>query len=171
MPLSNDVRGLGVVCIALLTTPCLAETAKPEYGIREEALTGSAIKSYGVQGSPIAINKRYSELSVEERASLNRYYEKMEPGDEPPFPSDGLKPVYEAIRKGQAKLLVEGELILVATVSDKGEVTEVKAVGSPSPEMTQFAASVLFLTKFKPAVCQGQPCKMDYPFRLAFRLR
>jgi hypothetical protein len=50
----------------------------------------------------------------------------------------------------------------------KSFLSEVKAIGSPSPEMTQFAASVLLLTKFKPAICGGQPCKMDYPFRFAF---
>ena len=172
MPSLRTARRVAAVCIALLTVPCLAQTPKPEYGIKEaEARTGSAIKRYEVQGSPIAINKRYNELSIAERASLNQYYEKMEPGDEPPFPSEGLKPIHEAIRKGQAKLLVTGELILLATVGATGEVLEIKAIGSPSPEMTQFAASALFLTKFKPGLCQGQPCKMEFPFRFNFRVQ
>jgi hypothetical protein len=172
MPLLNITRRLVAACIALLTISCLAQTPKPEYGIREaEPRTGSAIRRYEVEGSRIAINKRYSELSTEEKASLNQYYEMVEPGDEPPFPSDGLKPIHEAIRKGQGRLLVVGELILLATVSAAGEVIEVKAIGSPSPEMTKFAASVLLLTKFKPALCQGQPCKMDYPFRFVFHVR
>ena len=172
MPLFSPVRFAIAVGAALLAVPCPAQTSTPEYGIREaEPRVGSSIKRYALQGSPIPINKRYNELSAEEKASLNQYYEKMEAGDEPPFPIDGLQPVYDAIRKAQAKLLVVGELILVASVNAVGEVTEVKTVGSPSPAMTNFAASVLLLTKFKPALCQGVACEMGYPFQLDFAVK
>jgi len=36
--------------------------------------------------------------------------------------------------------------------------------------MTKFESSVLLLTKFKPAVCAGKPCKMQFPFRFKFRV-
>jgi hypothetical protein len=47
-------------------------------------------------------------------------------------------------------------------------VSGVKAWGSPSPEMTKFAASVLLLTRFKPAICGGQKCRMDFPLKYLF---
>jgi len=170
MTVSSKARQLAASGIVLLSVSCVAQTAKLEYGIKEaEPRTGSAIRRYMVKGSQIAINKRYAELSAEERAALNRQYERIDPGDEPPFPSESLKPILEALLKAQAKLLVTGDLILLATVSATGDVTEVEAIGSPSPEMTQFAASVLFLTKFKPALCEGQPCQMQYPFSFGFR--
>lgn len=95
----------------------------------------------------------------------------MNKRDEPPFPADGLKPLLHAISKGQSKLLVRGELRLVADVGPDGSVLSVQALGSPSTEMTEFAASVLVLTKFKPAVCKGQPCKMQFPLYLNFDVR
>jgi hypothetical protein len=98
---------------------------------------------------------------------VHRWYESIAPGDEPPFPLDGLKPV---VWKGQAKLLGTGELFLIATVEANGVVAQVKAIGSPSPEMTKFASTVLLLTKFKPAVCAGRPCKMDFPLWYSFRV-
>ena len=76
-----------------------------------------------------------------------------------------------AIARAQQKLLVTGKLILVASVGPDGNVTEVKAIGSPSPEMTQAAASIVAVSKFKPAICKGQPCRMEFPFRFNFVVR
>ena len=168
----NTARVFATAAFGLLSICCLAQTLRPDFG-RQEAVRriDSVTRRLEMEGSPVASNKRYSELSPEEKASINQYYEMMEPGDEPPYPRDGLKPIYDVIEDGQRKLLVSGELILLATVSATGTVTEVKAIGSPSQEMTKFAASVLLLTQFKPALCQGQPCKMEYPFRVVFSVR
>jgi hypothetical protein len=169
MTTSSKCRHLVASCAVLLSVSCLAQTAKSEYRIKEdEPRTGSYIRRDTVRDSPIAINKRYSELSPEERAWLNQQYERIEPGDEPPFPREGLKPIFAAIGKAQAQLFVTGDLELVATVNAAGDVTEVTVIGSPSPEMTKFVASVLFETKFKPAICQRQPCRMQYPFQMRF---
>jgi hypothetical protein len=157
--------------MTLLTLSAQAQTSKPEYVIKEdEPRTGSLIRRNAVHGSSIPINKRYDELTAEEKASVNQDYEKIEPGDEPPFPLDGLRPVYDAVRKIQGKLQVRGELYLIVTVGADGKATEVKVIGSPSPEMVRGAASVMLLTKFKPAQCRGQPCRMDFPFHFDFRL-
>ena len=146
-----------------------APAPAPEYTIREsDPRTGSNIRRSLIRGSPIPINKKYEELSAEEKDTLNQSYEAMGPGDEPPFPADGLKPIHQAIAKAQQKHLFRGELVLIATVAADGNVTQVKAIGSPSPDMTRFASTVLLLTKFKPARCKGEPCKMDYLFRFDF---
>ncbi len=164
------VLNVMVVSLLLAAQPSHAQSEKPSYGIRDPDLSaGSAIRREVVKGSVLPINKRYAELTAEEKASLNQLYERVAPGDEPPFPAEGLRPIYEAMRKGQNKLGVTGELILLATVGADGEVIEVKALGSPSEEMTQYAASVLFFTKFKPAVCAGKPCQMQFPFAYNFR--
>lgn len=98
-------------------------------------------------------------------------WESIPDGDEPPFPLFGLKPVHQKVAAAQNRLLVEGPLVLVASVDATGEVTEIKAIGSPSQEMTMQVAGILYDTKFKPARCSGQPCAMQYPFSFRFTVR
>jgi hypothetical protein len=149
-----------------------AQTAPPEHHIKSERpAAGSLIRPEVVRSTAVPINRTYHQLTLEQRAIVHGWYENIASGDEPPFPAEGTKRIHDAVRKAQAKLLVTGELILVATVEATGEVSTVKVIGSPSPEMTQFAASVLLLTKFKPAVCGGLPCKMDFPLAYEFQLR
>jgi hypothetical protein len=167
------IRPPYLLLLAILgAVPALLAQPNPQYGIRErEPPTGSSISRSIVEGSKIPINKTFGEMSPEEREAVHRYYEKIEPGDEPPFPAAGLRPVYETVAQIQRTLQVTGELMLFATVGPDGNVTEVKAFGSPSPEMVQAAGSIVALTKFKPAICKGQPCKMDFPFVFNFELR
>lgn len=144
----------------------------PEYGIKEDQpRTGSRIRQNAVGPTRIAVNLPYERLSPEDKAQLHDYYEHIADGDEPPFPRHGLRAVLDPIRQAQAKLLAEGNLFLIVTVGPDGKAKEVKAIGSPSPEMTRFAAQVLVLTPYKPALCSGQPCAMDFPLRMTFRVR
>ncbi len=172
--LQTGALALAVLMI-LASTPSFSQTSAPavtsEHGVRaEEAPTGSMIRRYAIRDTPLPVNKRYHEFSAEEKAKLHGYYENIVPGDEPPFPENGLNPVLNAIIKAQEKLRVRGDLFLIASVGSDGLVSEVKAIGSPSPEMTQFAAATLVVTKFKPAICAGKPCAMQYPLRYRFEL-
>ena len=145
-----------------------AESPPAKYSITaDEPPTGSRIRRDAVR-SPVPVNRTYEQLTAEERARVHSWYEQIPDGDEPPFPASGTKEIHDAVRKAQQNLHVKGELFLVATVEATGEVSVIKAWGSPSPEMTKFAASVLLLTKFKPAICGGQKCRMDFPVRYVF---
>jgi hypothetical protein len=42
--------------------------------------------------------------------------------------------------------------------------------GCTYPKMTKAMASVLMLEKYKPAVCGGSPCQMQFPFRMNFHV-
>ena len=149
--------------------PGAAQESTPQYTIKEDGpRTGSGILRNGVTFNLLPINKRYSELSATDRARLHSLWDALPEGDEPPFPAKGLKPVHQALYKAQARLGVEGELHLLATVDAQGDVVEVKTFGSPSPEMTQYAAAVVLRTKFKPAICAGTPCRMDFRFSYEF---
>jgi hypothetical protein len=157
--------------LAVGAFPVVAQLPPPETGIRaDRPPPGSQIRRQAVTGSRIPINRKYHELTAEQKAIVHGWYESIAPGDEPPFPVDGMKPIHDAVRKAQARLLVTGNLFLVATVEPNGEVSAVKAIGSPSPEMTRVAGSVLLLTKFKPAVCGSVACAMDFPVSYSFRL-
>lgn len=155
----------------LLHAHALAEEPRAQHGIKEdEPRTGTLLRRDSVLPFSIPINRTYAQLSADDRAKLHDWWEGIREGDEPPFPEAGLKPILDAMRKAQARLLVNGELFLIAKVDAHGDVVSVDALGSPSAEMTQFAASVMFLTKFKPAVCSGRPCRMDFPLRYKFEV-
>jgi len=132
--------------------------------------TGSFIKKDPVYGLKFPLNKTYEQLTPEQKADLHAMYDSLPGGDEPPFPLEGLKPVVGAIRKAQAQLKARGELYLAVTVGADGKVKQVADYSSiNNPEMTKFAASILLMTKFKPAVCGGAPCVMQFPFNLKLR--
>lgn len=145
---------------------------RPEYSIREESPpTGSHIRRNLSGPIAIPVNLTYEQLSAADRLKFHANYESIAEGDEPPFPKQGLGALLKPITKGQQKLYVNGDLSLVAAVAPSGEVQEVRVHGSPSPEMTRFATQILFATPFKPAVCRGQPCAMEFPLRVRFERR
>jgi hypothetical protein len=92
-------------------------------------------------------------------------------GDEPPFPLEGLKTILDPIRKGQQRLQETGALQLVATVSPQGDVASVAVLATPNKRLSDFAAQVLLLTRFKPAKCGGVACRMDFPVLLQMGVR
>lgn len=149
---------------------CVAQQLDMQCDITPDDPPASAkTRRYGTS-SRIPINLTYGELSPAERKRLHARWEHIADGDEPPFPVDGLASIYEATSLAQQVHLVVGKLTLIATVEPDGTVSQVKALGSPSAELTQTVASVLLLTKFKPAVCSGQPCRMDFPLDYEFRV-
>jgi len=170
------MRPLAIACNVLAVLILTCGTARsqgepPAFGIKEaEPRVGTNILKHVSRGSALPINRRYDELTSEEKARLLGVYESMGPGDEPPFPADGLRPIHEAIQKAQQKLLVRGDLLMFATVDADGNVAAVKTMRSPDSDMTAFVAKVLFLTRFKPALCKGQPCRMDFPFSFHFQV-
>ncbi len=143
----------------------------PEYSIKQsEPNTGSRIARKIVQGSAVPLNRSYAQLTDDEQRLVKSQYEAMRPLDEPPFPLEGLKPIHQAIAAVQRRLLLQGRLSMQAEVDTQGAVTGVSVYESPDPRVTEAAAGVLMLTRFKPALCRGELCKMSFPLRVTFRL-
>jgi hypothetical protein len=129
--------------------------------------TGTIIKKELRWNSKIPLNKTYSQLTPEQKAEVHAMYEALAPGDEPPFPAEGLRSIFGAVRKAQDMLEARGELNLAVTVGPDGKATKVEDYGNVNKrEMTQFAAQVLLMTKYKPAVCNGKPCIGQFPFNI-----
>ena len=129
--------------------------------------TGTIIKKELRWSSKIPLDKTYSQLTPEQKAEVHAMYESLAPGDEPPFPADGLKSVFVAVRRAQDMLEARGDLYLAVTVGPDGKATKVDNFGKVSKrEMTEFAAQVLLMTKYKPAVCNGAPCTGQFPFKI-----
>jgi len=165
------LRLVAPLLASLIVSSAIAQT-QPRFSLRGDYVTGSAIPELlAFTNGRIPLNKQYHELTSKQKAVLASFYTGLGAGDEPPFPSDSLEPIVRLLHRAQKRLLVTGLLTLIIDVGPDGTPTEVKAIGSPSPEMTKVAAGVLLLTKFKPAVCAGQPCRMQYPFELEFKVR
>jgi len=124
-----------------------------------------------VKGISLPLDKRYSELTLEQQGLLKSEYEAMPQGDEPPFPLNGLRGIYKVVSEGQDKLLVEGDLSMIVEINSQGKATAVSVYKTPSPEMTQLVAAVLMLEPYKPAICGGKPCAMAFPFRVTLGKR
>jgi hypothetical protein len=136
--------------------------------------TGTIIKRDLEWSSKIPLNKTYDQFTDTEKAEFHALYESMPPGDEPPFPAEGMRPVFNSIRKGQQIVRARGKLNMVVNVDATGKAVDVLDLGgvggANALEMTRFAGSVLLMTKFKPAVCAGKPCKSQFPFILDLRM-
>ncbi len=146
------------------------ETLPPaRYVIRQDLPdTGTRIPKRVFTGSLIPINRRYAELTPDERQLVKSQYEAMAPMDEPPFPVDGLEAVYAAVAKVQKTLHVTGRLAMEVEVDSQGRASAVRVLASPDPKLTQAVASVLMLTRYKPAVCGAKPCRMSLPINVNF---
>jgi len=144
----------------------------PRYSLKQDQPdTGTSFRRNIATGSVVPFEKRYSELTPEERALVKALYEGLGPNDEPPYPLDGLGPIYKVIAAGQQKLLGTGNLALAVEVNSEGDATSVSVLRSTDLEMARFVASVLMLQKYKPALCNGNPCTMQFPFRISFETR
>ena len=163
---------LALLAAAASGAACADDALPPaEYNIRQsvtETDTGTRIPRKLYQNSAIPLNRSYAQLTEEEKRIVKSSYETMEPLDEPPFPVDGLKPIFRSIANLQHRLLEEGLLSMQAEVDATGNVTSVGVFSSPDPRLTQAAAAILAQTRFKPAICRGQPCKMSFPLRVTF---
>lgn len=163
--------GCLALCATLAAVGCASPEPAPVHVIRHP---GGVMRAgyIAVDGRAIVpLNRTYEQLSPAEKALIRAWYEDMPATDEPPFPRAGLYPVMDAVRKGQQRVLAEGDLFLVATVNGSGGVDEVKAYGKADPLLVDFVSRVVMQTPFKPAVCGGVPCRMDFPLNFMLTVK
>lgn len=160
--------------LAISHSTAIAQDAAPpaRYSIKQASpSTGSNIPRNDVTSGAIPLNRRYSELTREQQAILKSRYEAIAENDQPPFPVDGLEPLFAAMSKGQQKFLARGVMEIQVEVDANGNAKAARVFQSPDADMAKFAAAVLMLTKYKPAVCAGVPCAMAFPFLMTFSIR
>lgn len=134
--------------------------------LQSQAMVGSNIRKEVAWSTAVPMNRTYAQMTATERAQVHDLYERIEPGDEPPFPAEGIKPIVTALWKAQMRRQALGLLTVVADVDATGAVTRVEVVDDPDTRLSKFAAQVLLITPFKPAVCKGQPCRMQFPLSI-----
>jgi len=142
----------------------LLQTKSPD--VKEEAPeTGSRIaRLIGKSSERFPANAKWSELSAESQAEFRTQYENMPDTDEPPYPINGTAPIFQQVSLEAGRAHVYGDFVIDVTVNSKGKATKVTFVKYPSLEAAKVVAYVLVHTTYKPAVCSGKPCIMDFPF-------
>ena len=118
--------------------------------------------------SVMPFDKPYAELTPAQQVTLKSAYVEMGDGDEPPFPVTGLKAIYEPITEGQQRLMVRGTFRADVEVDERGDPVAIAVYRSPNRTVTRFVSGIVMLTKFKPAVCAGTPCRMGFPVVMSF---
>lgn len=162
------MRILALLLLAAATSAAAQNQTSRDTVVKDRPATGTRIRQDLAGPTPVPINLPYDRLSPSDKAKVRERYIDLPAEDEPPYPVGGLKDVLVPITKGQQLLLASGELFVVATVGENGLVTELQVLASPSPKMTKGVANVLFNVRFKPGLCGGIPCKMEFPLHLAF---
>jgi hypothetical protein len=173
--MKTTAKALRLILAAALAPACsvaLAQdaAAKPGFSMKEDyPRTGTNIRRSTMSGGALPFDKSYAELSPEQQRMLKSRYEQMEEGDEPPYPVDGMGPLLQALSKAnQAARGGLGVLSLEVMVDATGTPTKVEVLESPDAKLSQYAAHIAMLTRFKPALCKGTPCAMGFPVGMNF---
>jgi hypothetical protein len=148
------------------------EAARKSFAIKDPTYSiGSKMRRDIAYGFAVPAQKTYGEFDEDEKRTVKAGFGPMAANDEPPYPANGLKPIYTMMYQAQQRARLEGELFMIVQVGADGKGQSVSVVSSPSPDMTKFAAHVVMQAQYKPAVCDGKPCEMPYPFRMRFTMK
>ncbi|WP_147955668.1 hypothetical protein [Massilia sp. YMA4] len=156
------------VAVALLLLAIGSAPAQQAYKLKDDAPTGSHLRRDAATGF-LPFEKTYAELTEAEKARLRAHYERMGPDDEPPYPKHGLKRLFRTVGQLQGRTHLEGKFDAGVIVGPDGKAIEVRIYESATPEMTQLLSNLLVVEQYKPALCHGQPCTQEFPFRIALK--
>ena len=112
---------------------------------------------------------RWSDLSEGERRIVRAHYAALEEGDEPPYPVEGMRPVFASLTKvGHVDPFFSGQVRMQVLVGADGKPRSAATIGKLPPNVARFLAGILMITGYKPAVCHGKPCEMLMPLTMNF---
>jgi len=82
-------------------------------------VAAAANVSIKLGGHPLAapvLDRRYEQLTLDDRSAVNAQYEAIAPGDEPPYPGMGLRAIHEALSEAQRSFRSQGSMVLQVKV-------------------------------------------------------
>lgn len=93
-------------------------------------------------------------------------YATLAPGDEPPYPVNGVQPILKQVAEIQGSFDYHGPADIFITVGSDGKATSARIYGQLPPKLARSLSASAMTQAYKPALCQGTPCEMIYRFRL-----
>lgn len=148
-----------IAAVAALSGAAGAEEAS--YAFKDQPRTGSHIRRT-VAFAPIPFDKRYADLSELQKSIVRATYERMGPGDEPPFPANGLNPVFRKLARLEKEAMRPGPIKASVLVDPAGTALSVRIHTAPNEALGDYVAQLLLEQRYKPALCGGQPCSQDF---------
>jgi hypothetical protein len=146
------------------TVQAATDEARHRYQVRD-VLAGSVL-AQPIINSHVPFDSTYGALTADQRAVLFQDYESLSPGDEPPFPLYGVRHAVRPLISYIETWNPVGPLVASVDVDSKGDAVEVTVYKSPDQQLSRLASKALALEKYKPGVCKGAPCRMQYVLRL-----
>ena len=123
-----------------------------------------------VMRGALPYDRSYEQLSPEQKGVVRAQYDSVGLNDEPPYPKYGLSDVADAVARMPRRESLEGEVILTVSVDERGNAKSVSIYKTPDPKLSNVVAATLTRTRFKPGLCEGRPCAMDYVFKYYFKV-
>jgi hypothetical protein len=141
----------------------VATLAQTVYAIKEsDSRTGSSTL-VEILRSPIPFDRKYDELTPEQKEVLRSKYDQLGANDEPPFPEEGMAQIGKEIAKLETARKYRGPLIMTVRVDANGEAQSTAVYKTPDDGFAKAIAIVVMKAHYKPAKCDGKPCAMDFP--------
>lgn len=138
-----------------------AGAEESSYAFKDQPRTGSHIRRT-VAFAPIPFDKRYADLSEAQKSTVRAAYERMGADDEPPFPANGLNPVFRMLARLDKLAMRPGPIKASVAVDPAGTPLSVRVLTAPNGELGDYVAKLLLEQRYKPALCGGQPCGQDF---------
>jgi hypothetical protein len=123
-----------------------------------------------VMRGALPYDRSYEQLTPEQKALLRAEYDSVGPNDEPPYPKYGLADVADAVSRMSVRAPIEGEVVLTVRVDELGDAKSVSIYKTPDTRLSNLVALMVTRSKFKPGLCEGRPCAMDYVFKYYFKV-
>ena len=109
----------------------------------------------------------WAQLSVaEQNRVIENAYSTLAPGDEPPYPVNGVQTILKLVAEVQEKFDYHGRADIFITVGSDGKARSASVIGKAPKELARQLSAIALAQTYKPAICQGTPCEMIYPFML-----
>jgi hypothetical protein len=131
--------------------------------------TDSPFRRDFVTGLVAPANLPYGKLTEEQKLAVKRSYPLLQANDEPPYPIDGPQQIFLALSYGMDSLEATGDVELLMQIDEQGNPVSAKVFKAVDKDMGLLAAQILMASKFKAALCAGQPCAMGIRFRYRFK--
>ncbi|QNA87355.1 hypothetical protein G4G28_00725 [Massilia sp. Dwa41.01b] len=131
--------------------------------------------AYPVTG-PTPVDATWEALTEGQRNRVRIQYPALEQGDDPPYPRNGTRKVFEAVHKlNHSAGNAVGDLLIRIIVGADGKAKQAMVLRKPTLEdqedgekLVKYIASVMMLDEYKPAMCRGAPCEMAYATYYSF---
>lgn len=165
------MRLVGSSLLLLAALACNAQgTEGRTYKFAQQALLANSIFFGYVEWKNLPPKKAYQELSPEERRIFHDCYEAIAEGDEPPYPANGLEPMFQRFMPLMVATRKSGSAEVFIDIDSSGKATSAGIGRGSDPVVAKILIHALLETHFKPAICGGRTCSMAFPHRVTVDL-